>query len=183
MSTELQQTAWATDLHPPRWYWLLPFALPLAALVFILYQSTQVLPRLLVVPAFSLTDQTGNRLTSEDLRGDLVIYAFAQPNCSTPCYDASPVLQRLQQSLGDSAIDGVPLRFVAVSEGQTLQNAQHLGLDTGTGGADAKLWHFVSAGPEQFNAMFAANGAKRTASPLYALVDGWGIVRAFYATA
>ena len=94
MSSDIQQSTWAADLHPPRWSWFLLLVLPLVVIAFIVYQSTQVLPRIMVAPGFSLVDQGGKRLTNEELRGNLVLYAFAQPDCQAPCLETSRDLRR-----------------------------------------------------------------------------------------
>jgi hypothetical protein len=85
--------------------------------------------------------------------------------------------------LGGSSVDGIPLHFVIVTEGEKLKGTQSLVIDAPAKGEDATYRHLVSAEPQQFSTLFEANGAKSGASPLYVLADGWGIVRAFYVTA
>lgn len=55
-----------------------------SAFAFKIFQPIQVLPRMQLSPAFSLTDQSNERLTSEDLRGEFVLYTFTYTNCPAP---------------------------------------------------------------------------------------------------
>ena len=53
----------------------------LAVGAFVVFQPVQVLPRVRLAPGFTLTDQSGERLTSEDLRGKFVLYSLTYTSC------------------------------------------------------------------------------------------------------
>src|SRR5215217_7443517 len=57
----------------------------LGILAFATLQPFQVLPRIGLSPGFALVDQDGQRLTSEDLRGRIVLYNFTYSGCRAPC--------------------------------------------------------------------------------------------------
>jgi len=59
-----------------RHLWLL--ALPvMAVMAFAIFQPIRVLPRIGIAPAYSLVDQEGNKFTSENVRGKLVLYTVS----------------------------------------------------------------------------------------------------------
>ena len=193
MSTDIQQPTWISDLHTPRWLGLLLVALPLVAIIaFLSYQSTQVLPRISLAPSFSLLDQNGERLTSEALRGTLVLYNVSHTRCTAPCVDSSLTLQQLQQTLADVETGGIPLHFVTISSDPVYDTPQTLFGYAKQLGADTEKWSFVSGDPQQISHILKAGfqseavsdvGGSFTDEPFVALVDGWGIVRAVYRTA
>jgi protein SCO1/2 len=59
------------------------------------------------VPPFAFTDQSGSRLTSDDLEGKILIVDFFFTRCTTICPRMKTQLQRLQFQLGDPAFDDV----------------------------------------------------------------------------
>jgi protein SCO1 len=188
MSTDLQQPTWIADLHTPRWLGLLLVALPLVAIIaFLGYQSTQVLPRISLAPSYSLINQNGERLTSEMLRGSLVIYNVTHTRCTAPCIDSSLTLQQLQQTLADVEMGDIPLHFVTISSDPLFDTPEILYGYANTLEADTETWHFVSGKPEQIRNLLQSGFQNETISstgePFIALVDGWGIVRAIYPAA
>ncbi len=184
MRSNIQQPAWASDLHPPRWLWLLLIALPIVTIIaFVSYQSTQVLPRLALAPAYSLLDQEGKRLTNESLRGNLVLYNFIHERCIDPCVDSSRTMQLLQQTVDDIELGPIALHFVTIDTAPEPQTTQSLRAYAQSFAADSDQWHFVSGDPEQLSNFMQAESQGETMNPTasaFALVDGWGIVRAVY---
>jgi protein SCO1 len=198
MSTNIQQPAWVADLRPPRGLWLLLFMLPLVAITaYILFQSTQVLPRISLAPGYSLIDQDGKRLTNEALRGSLVIYNFTQTRCTGSCLETSLAFQELQPVLAAVETGDIPLEFVTISYDPEHDTPQVLRTYANNLGADTNRWHFVSGDLTQIKSIIQhgfqtevisnQEGPNQAGSlivePLFALVDGWGIVRAVYRTA
>jgi hypothetical protein len=176
-----QQPGWATDLHSPRWLWFLLLALPIVAIAaFIAFQSTQILPRIALAPAFSLPDQDGKTLTNENLRGALTLYALVDGHCKAPCPDPTLILQELQAITSELDLGDIPLQFVTVTTGPTHSSPQSLRAYADAVGADPQQWHIVRSSPEQFATL---RSTPVDGEPLLALVDGWGIVRALYPTA
>lgn len=68
----------------------------ISAFAFKVFQPIQVLPRMQLAPAFNLTDQNNESLTSEELRGKFVLYTFTYTNCPAPCYNLSTTIQEVQ---------------------------------------------------------------------------------------
>jgi protein SCO1/2 len=129
-------------------------------------------------------------LTNETLRGNLVIYSFIDTSCTDNCTDANATLEQLQAAIGDFKINDIPLRFVTISLDPAHDTPETLRAYAQQVGAMTPQWHFVSSDPEQFSNLRQAESQDKsivpeaeTAAPLFVLVDGWGIVRALYATA
>src|SRR5690606_41227209 len=61
---------------------------PLVALAIVLLptlSSAAILPRLSVGPGFGLTDQHGQFVTNEHLRGEIIVYSLATADCKEAC--------------------------------------------------------------------------------------------------
>jgi protein SCO1 len=198
MTTEIQHQAWADDLRPATRLWYLLLLLPIVATIaFAVFQPIQVLPRISLAPAYSLQDQQGEQVTSEDMRGNLVIYTFAHSRCVAPCVPTSATLAALQPALANLDLKGIPLHLVtlyvdeaASAPGQLNTLADELWVETEptaaaqwrllTGDAD-QLKHVIGAG---FHTYYSEDThGNFVVDPVFVLVDGWGIVRATYRTA
>jgi protein SCO1/2 len=193
MATNVQTPPWSADLRPPKRLWIVLLAKPiLAVMAFTIFQPIQVLPRIALAPGYSFMDQDGNRLTSEDLRGSLVVYSFTYTRCVAPCPDTTAALADLQNALADVDTGGIPLRFVTISVDPDHDTPAQLAAFAARYRADTSRWHFVTGAPDQLKnvigAGFRAYYTQRpdgtfTVDPVFALVDGWGILRATYRTA
>ena len=89
--------------------------LMISAFAFKIFQPIQVLPRMQLSPAFDFTDQSKKRLTSEDLRGQFVLYTFTYTNCPAPCYNINETMQEVQSRLSEVQLDGIDGCFVTIS--------------------------------------------------------------------
>ena len=168
-------------------------ALPLLILIgFVFFQPIQVLPRISLAPGFALTDQDGNRLTNEDLRGSLVLYNFTYTNCGEGCSQTSPSMAMIQRALSDLDTGGIPLQFVTISFDPARDTPEQLAQFAAEMGADTTTWHFLTGEPAKlknvigggFNTFYEArDDGTFEFYPTFALVDGWGILRARYRTA
>lgn len=193
MTTDVQRTQWIDDLRPTTRLWYFILALPIAAVMaFAIFQPIQVLPRISLAPAYSLIDQDGNRLTSEDLRGNLVLYTFAHSGCVAPCVPTSEKMAALRPALAEVDLGDLPLRYVTIyvdPEEATPEKLRAIAADLN---ADTDEWLFVTGDEAQLKNVIGAGfstyyGQKDDGSivvdPVFVLVDGWGIVRATYRTA
>lgn len=143
------------------------------------------LPRLGFAPGYALTDAQGARLTSEDLRGHVVLYAFAAAD-APPGRDPAPVLRAVQDALAGQEEGSVPVRLVSV----VLDADPHvLPRVAETAGADPARWLVATADPEPLRTAvrdgFGVWYEKRedgaiAFDPAFVLADGMGIVRARY---
>ncbi len=189
--TRVQKSTWFGGERLPSKYWLLLLALPvLGALAFAVFQPIQVLPRIALAPGFAFTDQNGARLTSDDLRGKLVYYTFMYTHCEAPCPQPVEGLKLIQETVDQSG-SGLPVEFVAISFDPQRDTPERLHQFAQEQGLDPARWHLISGDAAQlknviggsFGAYYdqADDGSLRF-DPMYVLVDGWGIKRAFYRT-
>lgn len=157
---------------------------------FVTFQPIQVLPRMRLAPGFSLSDQDGSRLTSDDLRGRFVLYNFTYTRCQAPaCPQNDLVLREVQQRLAEANTAGVPVSFVTISFDPDHDTPAALRAYAASLGADTSNWRFITGDIKRLKNIIGAgfevfyeaqpSGDFRF-SPATVLVDGWGITRAVY---
>jgi protein SCO1/2 len=161
-----------------------------SAFAFVTLQPIQVLPRIRLSPGFALTDQDGQRLTNEDLRGSIVVYNFTYTNCQAPCPQSSPTMREIQKRLAEMDLGGIPVKLVTISFDTRRDTAQALKAYAAAIGADESNWRFVTAGDEKLLKTIIGSGFETyyaekpdgsfAYDPTYVLVDGWGIIRGEY---
>lgn len=167
--------------------------LPLVAvLAFVIFQPVQVLPRMELAPGFNLTDQDGNRFTSEDLRGTLTLYNFTYTRCAEDCPNTSAVMHDVQQMVAELDLGDLPVAFVSISFDPEHDTPEQLRAHAARVGADGEQWRFVTGDSTHLKQVIGggygvyyeqlAEGDFEFA-PAFVLVDGWGIQRAVYRTA
>lgn len=151
-----------------------------------------VLPRITLAPGFSLTDQDGNRLTNEDMRGKLVLYNLTTSACGVPCPQTSGVMQEVNARLLELENRSVPVELVTISLDPERDTPEVLRAYAAELNADTSTWHFVTGPVERlkwivgggFRVYFDHKEDGRVVfDPAFMLVDGAGILRAEYRTA
>lgn len=162
----------------------------ISAFAFKIFQPIKVLPRMQLSPAFSLTDQSNARLTSEDLRGQFVLYTFTYTNCPAPCYDINETMKEIQSRLSEVELDGIEVRFVTISFDPDRDTTQVLKTYAESIGASTEQWSFATTTNKSllktivgagFETYYEDKGnGEFSFAPAFMLVDGWGIVRAEY---
>lgn len=162
----------------------------LSAFAFKVFQPIQVLPRMQLSPAFDLTDQNNERLTSEDLRGKFVLYTFTYTNCAAPCYNINETMQEVQSRLDEVQLDGIEVAFVTISVDPERDTPEVLKSYADTISADNDKWKFATTTNKALLKTIIGSGFETyyedkgngdfAFDPAYVLVDGWGIVRAEY---
>jgi protein SCO1/2 len=174
------------------WWWILPIVgvlLVAGVFAFAIFQPIKVLPRMRLAPGFTLVDQNGQRLTSEDMRGTVVLYNFLYTGCGDECDRMNATMQEVQQRLSGMDLGGLPVEFVTISfdpandTPEALQRyAESLGADTSqwrfATGDEARLKQLIGGGFEAYYAPDGAGGFQF--DPTFVLVDGWGIIRGKY---
>ena len=190
MTTIQTGQMWRRDVLRPSHVALLVLALPLLAiLAFVLFQPIQVLPRISLAPGFSFVDQNGQRLTSEDLRGSLVLYNFTYTGCGEGCPQTGPAMRSAQELLARLDTDGIPVQLVTVSFDPDRDSPEQLRAFATSLEADTANWHFVTGDAPQLKNVigrgFGAYYERKEDShfvfdPTFVLVDGWGVIRAKY---
>lgn len=177
---------------PARILYALIFLLVVGVFAFATLRPIQVLPRITLAPGFALLDQNGARLTNEDLRGQIVLYNFTYANCVVPCPQTSEVMRALKNRLGEIDAGAIPISLVTISFDPDRDSSERLRAFANNVGADAKTWRIATGDATRlkyalgggFNLYYAPNSdGTFTFDSMFVLVDGWGIVRAYYKTA
>ncbi len=179
-----------------RFWWMRALAtLLLVALVglffFVTVQPVKVLPRIRVAPGFLLVDQDGQPLSSEDLRGTVVLYGFAYSRCDLEaCRQTEATLRAIQEGLPARNLEGMSFRILTLSLDPVHDTPEALRAYARRVGADPAVWRFATvADPALLRAVVGggfevyyepqADGSIRY-DPVFLLVDGWGVIRAEY---
>jgi protein SCO1/2 len=163
--------------------------LVLAAMWFKIFEPIQVLPRIRLAPGFSLTDQSGAQVTSEDLRGSVVLYTFTYAGCEDPCPAPEPTMAAIRDQVDTLDMGDTDLRFVTISFDPANDTPEVLAARAETMGADGDEWIYAT-GAEDLMKPIIGSGFKTyfeprddgsfAFDPALILVDGWGVVRGEY---
>ncbi|MBI5841616.1 MAG: SCO family protein [Chloroflexi bacterium] len=161
-----------------------------SALAFKIFQPIKVLPRIRLAPAFDMIDQDWARLTSEDLRGYVVIYTFAYTNCVEPCYHINETMKEIQARLSETKLGNVKTAFVTISFDPQHDSPTALRAYARNIGADTQQWKFVTTPNESLLKAIIGSGFQTyyeqkpdgsyAFDPAFILVDGWGVIRGEY---
>lgn len=161
----------------------------ISAFAFKVFQPIQVLPRMRLSPAYSFINQDGKTITSENLRGQFVLYSFTYTNCQT-CSKMSETMKEVQARLGEVDLGGIPVSFVTISIDPDRDTPAVLKEYGANLGANFDQWMFVTTSNKSllktivgagFETYYEDKGNGNFAlDPGYVLVDGWGIIRAEY---
>lgn len=164
--------------------------LVLAALAFKIFQPVQVVPRIRLAPGFAMTDQNGERLTNEDLRGSFVLYNFIYTRCPEPCGDLNQTMQEIQARIDEVELGEINIRFVSISFDPEHDTPDVMQAYADELGADEAQWKFASVSNDVllktiigsgFEAYYNQNDdGSFSFDPKFVLVDGWGVIRGEY---
>jgi len=159
-------------------------------LAFATLQPVKVMPRVRLAPGFLLVDQDGQRLTSEDLRGQIVLYSFLYTRCHSPdCDYIIETLRTVQDRLAEMDLGDTPVTLITISFDPERDTPDVLRAYAQSVGADPQRWRFATGDPKRlkyiigggFEVYYKANeDGTFTFDPTFILVDGWGIIRAEY---
>ena len=162
----------------------------LTALLFAIFQPIKVLPRVRLAPGFALIDQNGQRLTNEDLRGQIVLYNFSYSRCVDACATMNDTIKEVFNRVDNIDLGGVPFTLVTISFDPEYDTPEVLNAYAASLGADPARWRFATLDDTALlktviGGGFEAYYEQRSDStykfsPTFVLVDGWGIVRGQY---
>ncbi len=138
------------------------------------------------VPSFSLTDQNGQGVTEQSLRGKPWVAAFIFTQCAGPCPMMSAKMAELQKRVPDAA-----LKLVSFTVDPARDTPAVLKQYAQTLNADESRWLFLTGTEDAM--MQIARGMQIAAQPATAdapilhstkflLVDAAGIVRGAYSS-
>jgi len=158
-------------------------------MAFTILEPIQVLPRIRLAPGFALTDQTGATVTSEDLRGSVVLYTFTYGGCTEPCDAPESTMAEIAERIGEVDLGETEMRFVTLSFDPARDDPDALAARAQKFGADGHTWTYATAAEDQvrniigtgFKTWFEDRGdGTFSFDPTLILVDGWGIIRGEY---
>lgn len=148
-----------------------------------------VLPRITLAPGYSLTDQDGNRLTNEDMRGTITLYNITHSTCEPPCPQTSETMKEIQDRLPEIETYGIPVELVTISIDPDHDTPEVLQAYAESVGADTDIWHFVTGPLDRLRWVIGGGfgfyfdhkeDGRVVFDPGFMLVDGAGILRAEY---
>ncbi len=149
----------------------------------------EVLPRLGFAPGWALVDSDGERLTSEDLRGHVVLYTFTYTGNSDPRRQTDEVMRAVQEGLAQADLGDVPVRQVTISFDPARDTPAVLSQAAQQAGADSNRWLFATGDAASlrtvvgrgFGAFYEQQDDGTFAfDPMFVVVDGLSIVRSRY---
>lgn len=160
-----------------------------AAVWFVTFEPIQVLPRIRLAPGYLLVNQDGDTVTSEDARGDIVLYNFAYTNCGEECDEMNETMIEIQDRLDEVDAADTDIKFVTISFDPERDDPEVLRDYAAELGADTEQWQFFTGEPGHienvvkagFEAYFQEGSDDSFSfAPMYVLVDGWGVIRGEY---
>ncbi len=160
-----------------------------AAVAFALFEPIQVLPRIRLAPGYLLTDQDAQTVTSEDVRGNIVLYNFGYTGCDDDCVEMNDTMIEIQQRLGEVDSGDTTISLVTVSFDPATDTPDVLQAHAAELGADTEQWKFLSGDPVHLQNVVKAgfeayyqekDDGRFVFDPVFILVDGWGVIRGEY---
>jgi protein SCO1/2 len=144
------------------------------------------LPRIGPAPEFTLTNQDGNRLSLEELRGKVVVVTFIFVSCTDACPLLTAKMAMLQSRLGRDF--GPEVFFVSVTVDPERDTPEMLKRYASAHGAELGGWAFLTGTPTEVREVARRYGvAYRNTSRgdvdhtfLTSLVDRNGTLRVQY---
>ncbi|MCL1693380.1 MAG: SCO family protein [Actinomycetia bacterium] len=171
------------------WIGIPGVVLVLGVMAFAIFEPIQVLPRVRLSPGYLLEDQQGQSFTSEDVRGDIVLYTFRHSGCEEDCAGIDETMTEVHERLGEVDLGDTDFRFVTISFDPETDTTEVLAEQADTFGADGDQWRFVT-GEEAHLANVVKAGFRVwyekqddgsfKFDPTLILVDGWGVIRGEY---
>lgn len=102
-ASQARASFWGRWLRPFVFY-VAPILVALVVVLAISLSAYSVLPRLRVSPGYSLVDQDGQVVSSEDMRGGVVLYSLAATDCSGACQESMLMLDAVRDRLTSSGL-------------------------------------------------------------------------------
>ena len=170
--------------------YILPPLVALFVVLLPLLSTVSVLPRIRVSPGFALIDQRGERITNEDLHGEIILYGLASLDCDDLCRETIDAMRgaAAQANLATNDPDQPGLRLIAIivdatdDPGVLASFASELNLDDDrwsvVSGTESAVRAVVSGGFEVYLAESASGDVVH--DPGVFLADHAGFLRAEY---
>lgn len=198
MTASAQTASQAQSSFRRRWlrpfvFYVVPILIALVVVAAISLSAYSVLPRLRVSPGYSLVDQDGRSVSSEDMRGGVVLYSLASTDCSGECQGSLQLLDDVQERLESSGllddVEGeLDITFVTIftdASRDTPEQLRDFAAHQQLGGAID--WSLLTGDAPGLNALLQGgfglandSGGAGGFTPAFFLVDEAGFVRAEY---
>ena len=134
-----------------------------------------------------MTNQAGETVTSDDLKGSVVLYTFSYTSCGEGCIAPEDTVRQVKDRVADTVDTDV--RFVTVSFDPARDTPDLLAARATEMGADGDQW--IYAVPSEDTARTVIGTGFREwyeesedgsfdFDPTLVLVDGWGVIRGEY---
>lgn len=160
-----------------------------AVFAFAVFQPIQVLPRIRLAPGFALTESDGTVLTSEDMRGSIVLYHFSYLSCDADCEASESTLAEIIRRAEGVDLDGNDFEVVTISFDPARDTPELMQQRlTDLGAPDNR--HFATASDATLLKTVVGSGFEAwyeeqadgsfDFDPAFVLVDGWGVIRGEY---
>jgi protein SCO1/2 len=163
--------------------------LVVAVLAFAIFEPIQVLPRIRLAPGYALTNQTGERVTSEDHRGSVTLYTFTYTDCPGDCFGIDDTMREVRDRVSaEIDLDGVEFKLVTISIDAERDTPERLAAAAAGVDANPGEWEWLTGSQQMirnvvgggFKTWFEIDGDEITFDPAFVVVDGNGIVRGEY---
>jgi len=154
-------------------------------MLFAVFEPIQVLPRIRLAPGFSLVDQSGETLTSDDGRGGVTLYNFAPVDCGE-CGAMFETMREIRDRVAEE-VDLGDLRFRLVTIALDASDPASLTAAAEASGADGDRWRWAGAHERRrreivgdgFRTRYDA-GDPSDFDQAFVIVDGKGLIRGEY---
>ncbi|MBI3970248.1 MAG: SCO family protein [Chloroflexi bacterium] len=105
-------------------------------------------------PAFALTDQLGRRVTSDQLRGKVVLANFVYTSCTETCPLLSARMQAIQDHLRRERLLGSQVQLLSFSADPAHDTPDVLRAYAARHDADPDAWRFLTGPEDEVVALF-----------------------------
>jgi len=109
------------------------------------------------VPRFTLTNQAGTVVRTEDLRGRLTVVSFIFTGCSDVCPLVMAHVARAQATVRDEALEST-VRFVSITLDPGTDTPDVLQRYAARFGADTRTWDFLTGDSAEIGQVARAMG-------------------------
>lgn len=173
----------------PIFKWLIGVGvvLLLGVMAFAIFEPVQVLPRIRVAPGFTLVDQSGESLTSEDGRGAVTLYSFLPTECGPECDTVNDTMREVGRRVA-STVDLAGADFRQVTIALDTADPSAMRAAAVAAGADGEVWRWAGGEEETlrdvvgegFRVFYEETADGVEFDPVFVIVDGTGLIRGDY---
>jgi len=116
----------------------------LASVALALVSREPALKRYGQVPAFSLVDQTGTKVTEADLAGKVTAVSFIYTSCTDICPMITTIMGTVQDQLRREGLLGADVQLLSISVDPERDTPEVLARYAREHGADTDTWRFLT---------------------------------------